>query len=83
MLTKRLIGANLRQFSSQNKQRYVPPKPNSYRKVVRDKDNYERGVYTLSEKHLTDLKEREKLWSKNDSFDEKWITLYSLPEMHI
>lgn len=34
---------------------------------------------------MSDLKEREKLWPLNENtpYDEKWITLYCLPEMHI
>jgi len=34
---------NLRRFSN-----YVPPKPPSMRKVVREKDKYVRGVYEMN-----------------------------------
>lgn len=47
---------------------YVPPKPPTMRKVVREKDNYERGTYEISKDGLKSL-----------VANKGWYTIYQLP----
>lgn len=66
--SKNLISIPFRSKS----ENYVPPKPPSMKKVVREKDNYERGSYEIT-----------KDGQKNLSAKDGWITIYKLPKEHI
>ena len=46
--TRNLISIPFRSKS----ENYVPPKPPTMRKVIRDKDNYARGSYEITEMGL-------------------------------
>ena len=90
----------IRHFASSDPQgkpkgSYIPPKPPSMRKVVRDKDKYQRGVYTISQFGLKALQKNKSVSVVEDTEkdgDEKaaavkaiqdWYTVYSLPTEHV
>jgi hypothetical protein len=73
-MRKNLLKIQNRSFSKTES--YVPPKPPTMRKVVREKDNYTRGTYEISEVGL-------KILQQNMSDDKKWFTIYKLPKEHV
>ena len=67
----------LRSFSTKQPD-YVPPKPPSMRKVVREKENYVRGSYEISNVGFELLKSTEEKIK-----DKTWYTVYRLPEQDL
>jgi hypothetical protein len=66
--TKNLISVPFRSKS----ENYVPPKPPTMRKVVRDKDNYARGSYEITNASF-----------KSMVATDGWYTIYKLPKEHV
>ena len=54
---------------------YVPPKPPSMRKVIRDKDNYKTGKYEITDSGLNLL--------QTNMSENGWYQIYTLPKEHI
>ena len=72
---------SIRQFGQKSdkhpSQGYVPQKPPSMRKVVREKENYIRGTFTIDHDSISVLKRNQELSQSENSQD--WYPVYRLP----